>query len=303
MPRRRICLPKINKMTAKLSIGGVPEHFNLPWQLAIEQHVFAQNNLDISWQYYKGGTGEMVNALKTGELDLAILLTEGFLSAAANGLEALIVKEYVSSPLVWGIFTGAESAVNSVYDSYAKRIAISRLGSGSHLMPLIHAEQRGESLDNYKLIEIKSLQGAINSLSQNESDLFYWEKYMTKPHVQSGELRSIGEFSAPWSSFLIVANKQSYETKKELILETIRIMEQQCRKFVNDKNSLIELQKRFSMSKEDAQTWLSQTVWNTRPTIRKQGLLNAASALQKISPDFLQLPKLENLIADNLELR
>ncbi|HEY0262494.1 MAG TPA: ABC transporter substrate-binding protein [Chitinophagales bacterium] len=288
-------------MTAKLSIGGVPEHFNLPWQLAIEQNIFQAHKLDVAWQYFKGGTGEMVNALKSGELDLAILLTEGFLSAAANGLAAVIVKEYVSSPLVWGIFTGVESAVNSVYDSYAKRIAISRLGSGSHLMALIHAEQRGENLDNYKLVEIKSLQGAIDSLTKNESDIFYWEKYMTKPNVVSGELRTIGEFSAPWSSFLIVANRKSYEAKKEIILQTISVMEQQCRKFVSNKNTVSELEKRFSMTKEDAQTWLSQTVWNTRPTIRKQGLLNAASALQKISADFLQLPKLENLIADNLK--
>lgn len=289
-------------MAAKLSIGGVPEHFNLPWQLAIEQQIFSTNNIDVSWQYYKGGTGEMVSALKSGELDLAILLTEGFLSAAANGLDALIVKEYISSPLVWGIFTGEESAVSSVYDSYAKRIAISRLGSGSHLMALIHAEQRGESLSNYSLIEIKSLQGAVDSLTKNESDIFYWEKYTTKPHVVSGELRSIGEFSAPWSSFLIVANRKSYETKKELVLQTISLMEQQCKKFVVNKNTIGELQARFSMSATDAQTWLLQTIWNTKPTIRKQGLLNAASALQKISTDFLQLPKLENLVADNLEL-
>lgn len=290
-------------MSAKLSIGGVPEHFNLPWQLAIEQQIFPAHHIDLAWEYYKGGTGEMVSALKNGELDLAILLTEGFLSAAANGLDALIVKEYISSPLVWGIFTGVESAVSSVYDSYAKRIAISRLGSGSHLMALIHAEQRGDNLDNYRLIEIKSLQGAVDSLTKNESDIFYWEKYTTKPNVVSGELRAIGEFSAPWSSFLIVANRHSYETKKETILQTISLMEQQCRKFVSEKNTITELQKRFAMTKEDAQIWLSQTIWNTQPTIRKQGLLNAASALQKISTDFLQLPKLENLIADNLNIK
>lgn len=289
-------------MTKKLSIGGVPEHFNLPWQLAIEQGVFLDNNIDLEWKYFNGGTGEMVNALKSGALDAAILLTEGFLSAAANGLDALIVKEYISSPLVWGIFTGEESAVSSVYDTYARRIAISRLGSGSHLMALIHAEQRGDSISNYNLIEIKSLQGAVASLTKNETDVFYWEKYTTKPHVVSGELRAIGEFSAPWSSFLIVANHNAYEQREETILKTIGLMEQQCRNFVVSKNTVSELQKRFSMSADDAQTWLRQTVWNTQPTIRKQSLLNAASALQKISPEF-QLPALENLIAPNLRLK
>lgn len=169
-------------------------------------------------------------------------------------------------------------------------------------MALIHAEQRGDSISNYNLIEIKSLQGAVASLTKNETDVFYWEKYTTKPHVVSGELRAIGEFSAPWSSFLIVANHNAYEQREETILKTIGLMEQQCRNFVVSKNTVSELQKRFSMSADDAQTWLRQTVWNTQPTIRKQSLLNAASALQKISPEF-QLPALENLIAPNLRLK
>jgi sulfonate transport system substrate-binding protein len=102
-----------------------------------------------------------------------------------------------------------------VYDESAKKIAISRPGSGSHLMALIHAEQRGESITDYELVEIKSLQGAVHSLVNNETDLFYWEKYTTKAHVESGELKMIGEFSAPWSSFLVTANKSILAEKGE----------------------------------------------------------------------------------------
>lgn len=161
-------------MSQTLQIGGVPEHFNLPWQLADEQGLFAKNALSINWHYYKGGTGEMVGKLQSGELDMAILLTEGFLAAAAQGLDALIVKEYIVSPLVWGIFTAANSPIKSIYSPKAKRIAISRKGSGSHLMALIHAEQRGDLLSAYSLVEIKSMQGAVCSLVAGESDVFYW---------------------------------------------------------------------------------------------------------------------------------
>ena len=50
-------------MPQTLQIGGVPEHFNLPWQLAAEQGLFAKKSLAINWHYYKGGTGEMVGKL------------------------------------------------------------------------------------------------------------------------------------------------------------------------------------------------------------------------------------------------
>lgn len=285
-----------------IKIGGVPEHFNLPWQLAIEQQLFEKHNIHVDWNYYAGGTGEMVAALKNNELDLAILLTEGFLSAVSKGLQAVVVKEYISSPLVWGIFTGAHSGIKSVYDESAKKIAISRPGSGSHLMALIHAEQRGESITDYELIEIKSLQGAVHSLVNNETDLFYWEKYTTKTHVASGELKMIGEFSAPWSSFLVTANKSILAEKGEQILTVLALMNDFCIDFVKDFNSTIELQKRFHLTEAEVKTWLAQTIWNTSFSLRKQGLRNAIDSLQKIDASFA-IPDYNSFVAEHILLR
>jgi hypothetical protein len=36
------------KMTT-IKIVGVPEHFNLPWHLAIENDRFNQQNIDLQW--------------------------------------------------------------------------------------------------------------------------------------------------------------------------------------------------------------------------------------------------------------
>ena len=285
-----------------IKIGGVPEHFNLPWQLAIEQQLFEKHNIHVDWNYYAGGTGEMVAALKNNELDLAILLTEGFLSAVSKGLQAVVVKEYISSPLVWGIFTGSHSGIKSVYDESAKKIAISRPGSGSHLMALIHAEQRGESITDYESVEIKSLQGAVHSLVNNETDLFYWEKYTTKAHVESGELKMIGEFSAPWSSFLVTANKSILAEKGEQILTVLALMNDFCIDFVKDFNSTIELQKRFHLTEAEVKTWLAQTIWNTSFSLRKQGLRNAIDSLQKIDASFA-IPDYNSFVAEHILLR
>ena len=89
-----------------LRIGGVPEHFNLPWQLALEQDVFSELNIQVSWTYFAGGTGVMTEALQEGDLDVALMLTEGFVSAFHRGLKAKIVKVYTKTPLTWGIYGG-----------------------------------------------------------------------------------------------------------------------------------------------------------------------------------------------------
>jgi ABC-type nitrate/sulfonate/bicarbonate transport system substrate-binding protein len=266
-----------------LKIGGVPEHFNLPWQLAIDENLFLKENINLDWQYFPGGTGAMTKALQEGELDLAILLTEGFIAAIDKGLQARVVKEYITSPLIWGIFTGADSDVNSIYDRKPKKYAISRLGSGSHLMAMIHAEQRGERIKASELIEVRSLDAAIASLKNNETQIFYWEKYTTKPFVTAGDVRMIGEFSAPWSSFLIVATEKALQEKADAIQKAMSIINAKSYQFKQDKNSVLELVRRFKMSEQDARNWLQSTVWNTDFTIRKSGLTNAENALMKIN--------------------
>ena len=270
-------------MADVIKIGGVPEHFNLPILLAIERGEFKKHYIDLQWTYYPGGTGAMTRALAEGELDLAILLTEGFVSAVNSGLSAKIVKVYIESPLVWGIYSGATSHTRSIYDATPKKYAISRFGSGSHLMAMIHAEQRGERLEEKDFIIINSLEGAIESLTKNETQVFYWEKFMTKKHVDNGEVKLIGEFSAPWSSFLIVATEKSLSEKQEPIHTTLKLINEASMSFKTDNSAPLELEKRFSLSTSDVSSWLGSTVWNTDFTIRRKGLENAIVALSKIN--------------------
>jgi len=41
----------------KLRVGGVPEHFNLPWHLAIEKKIFEKHGVEVEWVEIKLGTG------------------------------------------------------------------------------------------------------------------------------------------------------------------------------------------------------------------------------------------------------
>ena len=265
-----------------VKIGGVPEHFNLPILMAIEKGEFKQHGLELAWTYYPGGTGAMTAALAEGELDLAILLTEGFVSAVNQGLSARIVKVYIDSPLVWGIYSGTSSITQSMYDHTPKKYAISRFGSGSHLMAMIHAEERGEKLTERDFTVINSLEAAIASLVKGETQAFYWEKMMTKKYVESGEVKLIGEFSAPWSGFLIVATEKALAEKKDEIHRSLELINLASADFKNDLYAPLELQKRFQMSNADISQWMGSTIWNTNFSIRRKGLENAIAALSRI---------------------
>ncbi len=86
----------------KVSIIGVPEHFNFPWQLAIEEGAFKSRGIKLEWTDIPEGTGKMCQMLQKGETDLAIMLTEGLVKSITEGNPAKIVQEYIASPLLWG---------------------------------------------------------------------------------------------------------------------------------------------------------------------------------------------------------
>ena len=86
-----------------LKIGGVPEHFNLPIHLAIENGLFLSRGLQIEWIDFPGGTGQMTKALREGRVDVCILLTEGMIADILKGSPSKILSEYVCTPLTWGI--------------------------------------------------------------------------------------------------------------------------------------------------------------------------------------------------------
>ena len=163
----------------QFQVGGVPEHFNLPWKKAIEENRFSAHSIDISWQDYHGGTGAMTKALREGELDIAILLTEGIIADIHRGNPSKIVQFYVKSPLRWGIHVGAQSKFESVADLENTRAAISRFGSGSHLMAYVNADNHNWDLAQQKFEVVKNLDGGREFLSKGDTDYFLWEKFTT----------------------------------------------------------------------------------------------------------------------------
>ncbi len=281
-----------------IKIGGVPEHFNLPWIQAFEQNKSQSLGAEISWNFFPGGTGAMTQALSNGSLDVAILLTEGYMAAFQKGLNAKIIQCYIESPLQWGIYSNKKDQVR--FDQ-ATKIAISRKGSGSHLMPLIHAEQHGVMLQENQFVVVHHLDDGIKSLSE-DCDYFYWEKWMTQPFVDQGIVKKVGEFSAPWSGFLVVATQSCIDQNSQILLKIIEMIQEQVKIFIADDQSPFIIEKKFNLNIDEAKDWIGQQKWNLNHDISRLGLQNAHAALTQIGIDMSQV-RLEDLFAPWLNLK
>jgi ABC-type nitrate/sulfonate/bicarbonate transport system substrate-binding protein len=252
-----------------IKIAGVPEHFNLPWQLCIENGEFDKMGIDLQWTDIPEGTGKMCQMLRDGETDMAVILTEGIVKDIVAGNESSIIQVYVESPLIWGIHVGAKSKYNSLNDLENTKVAISRYGSGSHLMAYVNAQNQNWTTENLEFEIVNTIDGAVESLSKGESDYFMWERFMTKPLVDKGIFRRVADCPTPWPSFVIAVRNEFLEANRqsvELILETINNTTIEFKDIPSIHRTLAS---KFNQKKEDIKEWLSLTKWSQKPLEEK----------------------------------
>jgi sulfonate transport system substrate-binding protein len=263
-----------------IRIGGVPEHFNLPIHLAIENGDFKSRGVHVKWTTFKGGTGQMAQALENDEIDVCVLLTEGIINAIINGNPSKIISNYVISPLCWGVHTAADNPLNNYLDIHNKSFAISRFGSGSHLMAIVDANTKEKQIKAEQFTVIKNLEGALESLKKHETDVFYWEKYTTKPYVNSGKLKRIGEFYTPWPCFVIAASDKILKEQPENIIRLLRTIHDSNDKFMQNEYSVNLVSERYGQKLKDVKRWYHNTEWAIHGWVSNKMLKSVIYSLQ-----------------------
>ncbi|WP_166381735.1 substrate-binding domain-containing protein [Polaribacter sp. 11A2H] len=252
-----------------LTVGGVPEHFNYPWYLTLKNKEYKKHNINLRWQDFPGGTGAMCKALRAGNVDIAIVLTEGIIKDIADGNPSKIVQTFVKSPLIWGIHVGAKSSFKNIVDLEHATIAISRFGSGSHLMAIVNAYNQGWNIANLKFKVIGNLQGGIDALTNGEADYFMWEHFTTKPLVDDGTFRLIDDCPTPWPCFVIAVRDEVLENNFEEVKKVLDIINGKTKDFKQIDAIDKILAARYEQQLEDIQQWLKITEWNDGKPITK----------------------------------
>jgi ABC-type nitrate/sulfonate/bicarbonate transport system substrate-binding protein len=248
-----------------IKIAGVPEHFNLPWHLAIENGDFEKENIDLQWTDVPEGTGKMCQMLREGETDIAVILTEGIVKDIVAGNPSKILQVYVESPLIWGIHVAANSNYKTLADLENKKVAISRLGSGSQLMAYVNADNQGWKTENLEFEIVNTIDGAVEALTKGTADYFMWERFMTKPLVDKGIFRRIADCPTPWPCFVIAVREEVLENNPVLISKILAIINQTTEDFKDIPSIDKTLALNYHQKIEDIQEWLSLTQWSQKP--------------------------------------
>lgn len=270
-----------------IKIAGVPEHFNLPWHLCIEDGEFNAVGIDLQWTDVPEGTGKMCQMLRTGATDIAVLLTEGIVKDITEGNSAKIVQIYVQSPLIWGIHVAMKSPYQNLSDVENKKVAISRMGSGSHLMSLVNASNQKWKTENLQFEIVNTIDGAVDSLTNGKADYFMWERFMTQPLVDQKIFRRIAECPTPWPCFVIAVRNELLESDPKIIQQILDIINTTTQEFKEIPSIDRTLAMKYKLELAAVQEWLTLTRWS-----QKQITKEALDKILKVLSDLKLVSKI-----------
>ncbi|KAB8234705.1 hypothetical protein ETB97_004068 [Aspergillus alliaceus] len=290
--------------TETVRIGYVPEHYLTPLHIVLRSPALASLPFKISVVPFPSGTGHMITSLREKEIDLAIGLTEGWVAGLAGKQQAQkdaasggykVVGEWVATPLRWAIVTGREREdIHGVIDLKDKRVGVSRLGSGSHIMSFVLAQKHGWKSDSLTSVPLGPFQALRNGVtgydvSQPEkkpeptAEFFMWEHFTTKPYFHPTDekphppLKKIGEIYTPWPSWMIVASTAVFPDPENdgKLQQLFKLLDQGIKEFEADTAQAVKLlgtgELGCTYGEEDATEWLKDVkfVHGTKGVDRK----------------------------------
>ena len=272
----------------RIRVGGVPEHFNEPWQLGIADGYFREAGIDLEWVSIKEGTGAMINLLKTNQLDVIVALTEGLINEIASNLGSSPVRllgTYVQSSLLWSISTAMNSSFQTIEDLKGETFGISRYNSGSHLMSCVLANQYGwKDEDQIKFRVKDNFLNLRESVKSGETQAFMWESFMQKPFYDRGELRRLGELLTPWPCFLIASSEEFISSNLSLLETMFVVLRRSCQSFrENSSRSIERIVSQFHLTLDDAERWFNQVDILAKSSIEKSTIERTIDALVSAS--------------------
>jgi len=116
---------------------------------------------------------------------------------------------------------------------------------------------------------VNTIDGAVEALSNGTADYFMWERFMTKPLVDKGIFRRIGDCPTPWPCFVIAVRNEVLEKHPNVIAQILEIINAKTSEFKGIPNIDKTLAENFNQKIEDIQEWLSLTEWSQSPLSEK----------------------------------
>ena len=149
-------------------------------------------------------------------------------------------------------------------------------------MAVVHARDRGWPVDDLDFVIVRNLAGAVDAFSTGAADVFFWEKFMTKPLVDAGKFRRVGEFAAPWPAFVACVADGASADQRAAFSRALALVLEEARTLRARPDAAALIAERYELAVSDVVEWLATTRWSDRVGVAPRDLEAACAALDSL---------------------
>ena len=129
-------------------------------------------------------------------------------------------------------------------------------------MAYVNAQVQDWDTTRLRFEVIDNLDGAVKALTEGSADYFLGEHFTTKPLVDNGIFRRLGDCPTPWPCFVIAANAAFLKSQRKTIHHILEIINLYTGEFKQIPSIDRTLANRYEQQLNDIQEWLEMTQWS-----------------------------------------
>ncbi|TPX50689.1 hypothetical protein SeLEV6574_g00751 [Synchytrium endobioticum] len=279
---------------AAIRVAAVPEHFTSPLYQLEAKSKDGEHGVRFNIVNCPGGSGEMIGLMNDGKVDVIVALTEALLASSlkddASTVPYRLIGTYVQSPLTWAIAT---NPAREAFSSFPRengnwdvlrgcRVGISRVGSGSHIIPFVMRKMRGWN-EHFTFVTLNNIDELVAGLAEADAcDAFLWEQTMTKKYFDSEKLHHLSNVIPPWCAFSIAASTEIIKSRPSDLVKLLEEISNATAIFMTDQASAVEyIADRFHQDAKDVQKWLTTVSYPKDARLVDSAVINSCSDILK----------------------
>ncbi|MGI9601105.1 MAG: ABC transporter substrate-binding protein, partial [Acidimicrobiales bacterium] len=164
------------------------------------------------------------------------------------------------------------------------RFAISRRGSGSHLMAHVLGDRLGFTVADDRFVEVGDLDGARRAIGNGEAELFLWDRFMTAPLVTSGEFGRIGVQPTPWPAFVVAVHNDVLAGGRSVeVANLLDTAAEAAATFCEDPDAAVaQVVDAHGLSETDARDWFDATEFDEGEPADEDDMVEIAEQLVEL---------------------
>ena len=162
-------------------------------------------------------------------------------------------------------------------------------------MSYVLAKREGWNSDTLEFKTVNNLPGALEVMNARNPEMFLWEKYTTKPWVDSKKMKRIGEVPSPWPCFAMIATNKALAEFGEVIFQLRDLVYQASKELQSSDSAIDEISENYGLDAPDVEEWFAQTTWAVDAKISRTQLMNSMKTMKELGIISEEIP-LENFL-------